>query len=161
MSRQVAVTLGILILSGIGGCRDDSPTTSSSTSDPAAVVSQTVTPDPATARPDDSGYQWAAQFHMTLSQSGADAITIRSLSVDLQQAAAGVVVAPPANTDEAFRYEMKAGGNTLAASGTVAIDFDFAYTLPNGGREALVTINLVLVDAQGSSATKTVQVRVV
>ena len=166
MSRRMAATLGLTLVTGLWGCRDKSPTTASdtstSTSTAAAAVTPTVIPDPAASRTStDPGYEWATSFNVTLTQSGSTAITIRALSADLQQAAGGIVVAPPANLDEAFRFQVKAGGNTLPAAGTVAIDFDFAYTLPNGGREALVTITLTLVDDQGVSSTKTVQVRVV
>jgi hypothetical protein len=163
MSRRLCVVLGSLLVAGLPGCGKASPTSSSSSSSSASTVNQTVTPDPATAEAyNQSGYVWTTSFNVTLSQTGGSgAVTIRSVNADLQQAAGGIVVDPPANTDEAFRFQVKATGNTLPADGTVAIDFDFAYTLPNGGREALVTINFILVDASGTSSTKTVQVRVV
>jgi hypothetical protein len=157
------VTVTALLLAGLPGCGKDSPTSSSSSGSSTSTVNQTVAPDPATSQAyDQRGYVWTTSFNVTLSQSGGSgAVTIRSISADLQQAAGGIVVEPPANTDEAFRFQVKATGNTLPADGSVAIDFDFAYTLPNGGREALVTINFILVDAAGASSTKTVQVRVV
>lgn len=159
--RMMAVIapLALLSLSACGGDSNGSDVSGSTTS--GATVSHTVSPDPAPATPSsDPNYQWHTSFTVTLTETAGVAATVRSLAADLQQAAGGIVITPPTGLDESFRFQVTASGNRLDAKGTIVVDFDFLYTLPNGGREALVTVSFNIVDDQGVQQTKTVQVKV-
>jgi hypothetical protein len=48
----------------------------------------------------------------------------------------------------------------VAGNGSVAIGFTFFYTLPNGGKEALVTVTFTVLDDNGSAGTVTAEVKV-
>jgi len=158
-----------LILSALAAfaCGDDnssssttpSSTTSPSTTTPAATA--TATPDPSTAvGSSDRGYTWQATFTVTLTETAALVTTVKSLSATLQQAAGGIIITPPTGITETYRYQVRAGTNQIGANGTLPIEFDFFYTLPNGGRQALVTLTFNLTDSNGAGTTVTLQVKV-
>jgi hypothetical protein len=151
-------------------CNDDSPST------PTATTSPSPSPSPITAtvsgveassdtaeavRSNDSAYTWMTSFNVTLTESAGVAATVRSLAATLQQSAGGIVITPPAGLTEQYRFEVRAGSNQLTAAGTLPIDFTFYYTLPNGGRQALITLTFNLVDANGVQIQVTTQVKVV
>lgn len=164
MTRAAAPLL-VLLLNGCGGDEATTPTSEPSPSaSPVTVTVSGVTAsgDTATARPSsDSAYTWSASFTVTLTETSGVAATVRSLAANLQQAAGGIVITPPAGQSEQFRFNVNAGTNALAASGTLPLDFEFFYTLPNGGRQAKITINFNLVDANGAQITVLTEVKVV
>lgn len=166
VTRAIAVLLAVLL----NGCGGDESTTPSSTASPSpspspvtvSVSGVTASEDTAEATPSsDRAYTWSAAFSVTLTETAGVAATVRSLTANLQQAAGGIVITPPAGLAEQYRFSVGAGTNQLAASGTLPIDFQFFYTLPNGGRQALVTVTFNLVDANGAQIQVTAQVKVV
>jgi len=164
-TRAVAPLLVLLL----HGCGDDSTTPSSGASpspspSPVTVTVSGVTAsgDTATASPSsDSGYTWSARFTVTLAETAGTAATVRSLAANLQQAAGGIVITPPTGQSEKFRFEVNAGTNALGANGSLPLDFQFFYTLPNGGRQALVTVTFNLNDANGAAIQVSATVKVV
>jgi hypothetical protein len=161
----VATPLAILCSSGCGKDTTTETVTSASTTSTTSTTSAAVTGvadvDPAVARPSsDTAYQWSTSFTVTLTETAGVATTIRSLSADLQQAAGGIVIVPPTGLDESFRFQVRASGNRLDAKGTTTVAFDFSYSLPNGGREALVTVTFNLTDDNGATAQVVIQVKV-
>lgn len=163
---RAAVPLAVLLL---GGCGKDS-TSPSSTASPSpspspvtvTVSGVTASGDTATATPSsDSAYTWSASFTVTLKETAGVAATVRSLAANLQQAAGGIVITPPTGQAEKFRFNVGAGTNTLPANGELPIDFQFFYTLPNGGRQALVSVTFNLVDTNGAQIQVTATVKVV
>lgn len=165
MNRRTALGLAPVALLALASCGEDSsPTDSSSTSTTTATpsVAATVSPSPATAQASsDSSYDWSGSFSVTLAESAGVAANIRSLSVDLQQSAGGIVIVPPTGLDESYRFNVVSSGNRLAASGSSTVSFEFFYTLPNGGREALVTITFNLTDDNAATYQTTAQVSIV
>ncbi len=162
----LAATLAVALASG---CKDD-PSNPSSTASPSpspSPVTVTVSGVEASGdtaesvRSSDSGYAWMTTFSVTLTETAGVAATVRSLGANLQQAAGGIVITPPTGLSEQYRFNVRAGSNQLPASGTLPIDFDFFYTLPNGGRQALITITFNIVDANGATITVSTQVKVV
>jgi hypothetical protein len=153
----------------LGGCSkgSTSPTTTASPSPSPSPVTVTVSGvtasgDTATATPSpDSNYTWSATFTVTLKETAGVAATVRSLAANLQQAAGGIVITPPTGQSEKFRFNVNAGSNALPASSELPIDFQFFYTLPNGGRQALVTVTFNLVDTNGAQIQVTATVKVV
>ena len=159
-TTMVAATLAALSLGACGGSNTTTtPTASPSPSTPPTI---TLTPSaaPVTASADPN-YQWSSSFTVTMVESAGVAVTIRSVSATLQQAAGGIIVTPPTGLAEVYRYEVKAPTNRLDANGTLTIAFTFLYTLPQPGSEALVTITLNCYDDGGNAYPQTVQVKVV
>jgi hypothetical protein len=172
MSRGLRNSLPILALLFVSGCGSDTTTQSStgatSSSDtgntattPNSEITWTVSPDPAVAVvSSDTSYSWKTGFTLTLTESKGVGVKILSLKADLQQAAGGIVIEPPTGFDESFRFAVDAPGNRVDGNGKIAIGFTFFYTLPNGGRTALVTVTFSIVDDNGSSTTITAKVTV-
>jgi hypothetical protein len=159
--------LAVLPFLGCGGDESTNPSSTASPSpspSPVTVTVSGVTASEDTAeavRSSDSAYTWMATFTVTLTENTGVAATVRSLAANLQQSAGGIVITPPAGLAEQFRFNVRAGSNQLTPAGTLPIDFDFFYTLPNGGRQALITIAFNLVDANGNQIQVTAQVKVV
>lgn len=169
MHRRVtraALPLTILLLNGCGNSSTSPSSTASPSPTPSPVTATvsgvTASGDTAVASPSpDGSYQWSTTFTVTLTETSGVAATVRSLSAALQQAAGGIVITPPSGLSEQYRFNVRAGTNALQGNGTLPIDFDFFYTLPNGGRQALVTVAFNLVDANGVQIQVTAQVKVV
>lgn len=170
MHRRVtraALPLLVVMLNGCGGNDSTSPSSTASPSPSPSPVTATISgvtasENTAEAAPSpDAAYKWSATFTVTLTETAGVAATVRSLSANLQQAAGGIVITPPSGLAEQFRFNVRAGTNALPASGTLPLDFDFFYTLPNGGRQALITITFNLVDANGVQIQVPAQVKVI
>lgn len=165
MMRRRDLVVAVPLAALAAACSQDTAT-DTSTSATSTTVTPTVTaaadPQPAAAvASTDPAFAWQATFRVTLVESAGAAATVRTLSANLEQAAGGIVITPPAGLDESFRFVVRAeSGNRIAANGSLPIDFDFFYSLPNLGREALVTIVLTLVDDASSTSTVSAQARV-
>lgn len=94
----------------------------------------------------------------TISNTNTSPITIRSITADLQQSSGGIVITPITGTDESFRYSVRAPGNRVDVNSTMAIPFTFFYSLPNGGREALVSLAFTVTTDTGASGSVTATV---
>lgn len=159
-TTRVAAVLAAMVLGACG----DSTTSPTSTATPSPSAPPTITNTPSAApvtTSTDPNYQWMSSFTVTMVESAGVAVTIRSISATLQQAAGGIVVTPPTGLVEVYRYEVKSSTNRLDANGTLTISFTFLYTLPQPGDEALVTITLNCYDDAGNAYPQTVQVKVV
>jgi hypothetical protein len=135
----------------------DATTAASPTPTPAtSTVTVTVAPTTVVATPStDSGYTWTGSFVATVSNANTSPITIRAITADLQQASGGIVITPIVGTDESFRFNVRAPGNRIDSNGNMAIPFTFFYTLPNGGREAIVSLSFSVTTDLGASGSVT------
>ncbi len=142
------------------GCGTTATAPTDTTTTETAVSTVTATPDPATVVVSASGgaYAWTGSFTVTISNTNTSPITIRSITADLQQSSGGIVITPITGTDEAFRFDVRAPGNRIDANATMVIPFTFFYTLPTGGREALVSIAFTASSDAGASGTVTATV---
>ena len=164
--RVANVGLALTLVGALSGCggSDTTSATPSPTPSPVTATVSSVSADGVTvnATPSsDATYQWSATFAVTLTESAGVATTVRSLTASLQQSAGGIVITPPSPLAESYRFNVRAGTNQIAASGTLPIEFDFFYTLPNGGRQALVTVTFTLVDANGAQSQVVATVNIV
>ena len=167
MVRRPVTFLASLTLLCLGACGSDTTTsststsTSSSSSTTSTAVTAVVTPDPAQAIPStDPNYKWQTSFTVALTETAGVATTVKSLTANLQQAAGGIIITPPSGITETFRQDVNVlTTNRIDAKGNIAIAFVFYYTLPNGGRESLVTVTFNLTDDNSNSSTVTAQVR--
>jgi hypothetical protein len=139
------------------GSTATSPTTTTTTA--TATVTLTTAPDTVSvAASTDAAYAWSGSFVATISNTNASPITIKAITADLQQSSGGIVITPITGTDEAFRFNVRAPGNRVDVNGNMAIPFTFFYTLPNGGREALVSLSFSVITDAGASGSVTASV---
>jgi hypothetical protein len=163
LSRKLSMWALPALVLWIPGCGTTAgpaaPTDPSATPTPA-VSTVTATPSPATVVVTATGgaYAWTGSFTVTISNTNTSPITIRSITADLQQSSGGIVVTPITGTDEAFRFDVRAPGNRVDSNASMAIPFTFFYTLPNGGREALVSLAFTAATDAGASGTVTATV---
>jgi hypothetical protein len=131
-----------------------STTTATTSSTGTATVTVALSPDPvsASASPD-GGYSWTGAFTATLSNTNTTPITINSITADLQQSSGGIVITPLPDTDESFRFVVAAPHNRVDTNGNMAIPFTFFYSLPNRGREALVTLTFSVTTDEGATGS--------
>jgi hypothetical protein len=151
------------------GC--DAPTESTSLD-----VTLTATPDPAqpTAstgvtykvegqddEPDEiRTYPWKTSFVVNIQETGGLAVDITAVTLKVQQASGGIVIAPSGGEVEYFKFNSSASGNRVAANGSASVGFEVWYALPNEGREALVTVTLGFQDDDDRTYSDVIAVKV-
>jgi ABC-type Fe3+-hydroxamate transport system substrate-binding protein len=158
--NRLVIALPALILF-TSACGEDTPTTptDTTTTTDAATVTATASPNPVTViASTDPAYTFAATFVATVVTTNPSPITVRAIGADLQQSSGGIVITPAAGTDEAFRFDVRAPGNRIDVNGNMAIPFTFFYTLPNGGREAVITLSFTVATDAGAAGTITATV---
>ncbi len=151
----------------VSGCGSDtatsptSTTTATTSSTGASTVTITVTPSPVSAVASPDGrFAWSGSFVATIANTNTSPITVKSISADLQQATGGIVIVPVTGTDESFRFDVRAPFNRIDVNANMPIPFTFYYTLPNGGRESLVSLSFVVATDEGASGTVTSSVTI-
>jgi hypothetical protein len=169
MKRAIPTFLSLVVAACLPAC--SSPTSSTKTLD----VTLTANPDPATA----SGptgvqykvtnadstvsyydYDYRTSFTVTIQENAGTALDITAIDLKVQQATGGIVITPSGGDQIYFKFNSSAVTNRINAKGSADIGFDAWYDLPNGGREALVTIGLSLKDDDDNTYSKTLQVKV-
>jgi hypothetical protein len=169
MTRCARIALLLLAMFSAPACQ--SPT------EPDEIdVTLTASPNPTTAsgntgrtykvegddnEPDEiREYDWHSAFSVSLHNNDDVGMDITSVSVRVQQASGGIVIAPSGSETEKYEYNSQASGNRLEGKGSASMNFDVWYDLPNKGKEALVTISVTFVNDDDLSFSDTVQVRV-
>ena len=88
-------------------------------------------------------------------------VMLTSDSVVLQQLESVPVEGPGGGVDrETYRFEARSGEDRIEANEETSRVFDVWYTLPNGGREALIAVSLDFVDDNGTPFSQVHQVAV-
>lgn len=88
-------------------------------------------------------------------------VMLTSDSVVLQQLDSVPVEGPGGGVDrETWRFEAQSGDDRVEANEETSRAFDVWYTLPNGGREALIALSLDFVDDNGTPFSQVHQVAV-
>lgn len=185
VTRFAATTLMCLaLLMIVVGCQ--SPTDPDNTLEVDDFLDMSVTPNPATAdastdgrtyrvvrgnnQPDDVlAYDWLTTFTVTATLNGKaddkDAlefpVDVTSITLVVKQASGGIVTAPAGGDTEHFYYVTEASTNRFAAANSsVNVKFDAWYDLPSLRKEALITVSLAFKDNDGTTFTKSYDVRV-
>ncbi len=81
------------------------------------------------------------------------------MSVVVQQATGGIVTTPTNGAAESYTYTTTAATNRVEGKSASSLGLVVYYTLPNGGSETVVTVNVTLKDDTGYSYTLSVQLR--
>ncbi len=142
-------------------CGEDTTTTPTDTSATPAAATVTATANPTVVTASASGdaaYTWSGAFTVTVTNTNTTPLTIRSITADLQQASGGIVITPVTGTDESFRFDVRAPGNRIDVNANMVIPFTFYYSLPNGGRESLVSLSFAVATDEGASGSITASV---
>jgi len=74
------------------------------------------------------------------------ALNITALNATVQQSAGGIVIPPSGGQQIYFKFNSTAATNVINAKGNANVIFDVYYTLPSGGKEALVTVAFTFQD---------------
>ncbi len=182
----VWISLLIVGAATLGGCQK--ATTASDTLDVDDFVDSAVAPSPATAtastdgrtyrvvrgnnQPDDIleyKYKTSFQVTLTVNSNATDddvdlefPVEITSIAAKVEQASGGIVTAPTGGEVEHFDSVIsQTSGKTFGAvNGTVTFRVDVWYTLPSGGKEALITTTIACQDDDSQTFTKVVKVNV-
>ena len=169
MRRAIPTFLSLVVAACLPAC--SSPTSSTKTLD----VTLTANPDPATG----SGptgvqykvtnadstvsyydYDYRTSFTVTIQENAGTALDITAIDLKVQQATGGIVITPSGGDQIYFKFNSSAVTNRINAKGSADIGFDAWYDLPNGGREALVTVGISLKDDDDNTYSKTLQVKI-
>jgi hypothetical protein len=151
------------------------------------LIEVTIAPDPAPAagptgktykvEGDDNEadqileYPWKATFtlsvHLTEAANDGDVgmelpLEISAATVKVQQASGGIVTPPTGSESERYEFVIaQASSNRfVSANSTLDMTFDVWYALPNGRREALVTVTLGFKDSGSYQFSEVVPVKV-
>ncbi len=108
-------------------------------------------------------YAFLASFDLVL-QANPDngiGVSVSSDSVMLQQLSSAPADGPGGGVDrERYEHESRGDVNRIEPGGRTSRAFDVWYTLPNGGREALIAVTLEFVDDNGVTFNRVHQVTV-
>jgi hypothetical protein len=169
MRRAVSAFVLITAVALLPAC--SAPTSSS----PTLEVTITSNPDPASAsgptgvqykvtNADDSvslfEYDFRTSFSLTVQETGGMALDVTALNLTVQQATGGIVIPPSGGDQIYFKFNSAAPTNRINANGAASVGFDVWYDLPNGGREALVTVGFTFQDDDDNVYSATAQVKV-
>ena len=169
MRRAVPTLLSLVAAAGLSACNaptSETPTlevTITSNPDPAAAIGPTGVQYKVT-NADNSvtyyDYEYRTSFTLTIQETGGLALDITALNLTVQQATGGIVITPSGGDQVYFKFNSSAPTNHINANGTATVGFDVWYDLPNGGREALITVGLTFQDADDNTYSDTHQVKV-
>jgi hypothetical protein len=169
MRRAVNILLPLLAAAGLSAC--NAPTSST----PTLEVTLVASPDPATAsgptgvtykvtNADDSvtlyEYDYRTSFSVTIQETSGMALNVTALNLTVQQATGGIVITPSGGDQVYYKFTSSAPTNHVNANGSASVGFDVWYDLPNGGKEALVTVGFSFEDDDDNTYSDTLQVKV-
>lgn len=178
MKRLVSVTLLSLVACFAAACQ--SPTSASSAVNVDSFVDSSASPNPATAVADTDGktyrvvrgnnqpddilpYQYVTTFTITLdlnsTATSSDVgltfpVSITSISGKVEQASGGIVTPPTGGDTEHYEQViLSSTNNTFSGVGaSITMTIQVWYTLPSGGKEALVTETVAMKDNNSDTA---------
>ena len=169
MRRAAPILLPLLAAAWLSAC--NAPTSST----PTLEVTLSASPDPATAsgptgvtykvtNADDSvtlyEYDYRTSFSVTIQETSGMALSITALNLTVQQATGGIVITPSGGDQVYYKFTSSAPTNHVNANGSASVGFDVWYDLPNGGKEALVTVGFSFEDDDDNTYSDTLQVKV-
>ena len=169
MRGAVKILLPLLAAAWLSAC--NAPTSST----PTLEVTLSASPDPATAsgptgvtykvtNADDSvtlyEYDYRTSFSVTIQETSGMALNITALNLTVQQATGGIVITPSGGDQVYYKFTSSAPTNHVNANGSASVGFDVWYDLPNGGKEALVTVGFSFEDDDDNTYSDTLQVKV-
>jgi hypothetical protein len=160
-TRRALLSLAVVAAFGLAGCTESTDSTTTETK--TATVTMTVTPDPTTATASDDhtdadadgkdDYAWQGTVSATFAETNGVAVTINSVTVSMQESSGGIALSGGGTAK--VKTTLNATTNSIDANGTAVVGIVVHYTLPNAGREALLTVTSSLTDANAHTGTFT------
>ena len=106
-------------------------------------------------------FAWKTSFQVISSLSDEQPqATISALALLVQQATGGIIISPVPGQAESFRFDTRTDGNIITPGSSKVTEFDVWYTLPNQGREAVITVTVSYINDSGLTRTENITVRV-
>jgi hypothetical protein len=122
-----------------------------------AVISLAISPNPITAEPSaNADYTWTATFILTLTESAGTGATIDTVTAILSEGTDGSGGSENVLTD----WRVDSTTNRIEGNSSRSITFTVDYTLPGGGREALVDVEVDVTDDNGVELSGSTQATV-
>ena len=126
-----------------------------------AVPSSGVTFPAANGEVREFAYRTSFDLILRANPDNEIGVMLTSDNVVLQQLLSVPVDGPAGGVDrETYQYESRSGDERIEPGEETARVFDVWYTLPSGGREALIAVSLDFVDDNGTPFTQVQQVQV-
>ena len=149
MRKSLVALAVIALLGGCGKNNNDSGTGPNAAT--IALVTATANPDQVGARAtSDPNFPYQISWSTQVKESAGVAATVTQIAVVLVDKK--VILAGP---------NLAALGSTsLAANGTLSFPLTLAYSLPGGGRLAVVSIIVDLTDSKGNRIQAAAQLRI-
>jgi len=152
-NSSLARLLVLPLVASLGGLVAGCKVFESEIADPAAL-GLTTAPEPATAEAsDDPEYAWMATFTATLAETGGVGAAINSVNATLSEVVDGTVVVGGATP--LVKLDVSTSASRVEPNGTVTIDVVVHYTLPAGGRQAVVDVVVRATDDWGYTLAAT------
>jgi hypothetical protein len=109
-------------------------------------------------------YQYKTQFTVTITLNGNASqdkydltfpVKLTQASAKVNQASGGIVTSPTGGDTEHSDFVISnASSNSFAGANTsITMTYDIWYTLPSGGKEALITVSFNMTDDAGAGKT--------
>lgn len=151
--RKTLVALALI--AGLAGCSDDSKDTSGNPAAPEAppatiaLVTATANPVFVTATPTgDPDFPWVISWVTTVRETAGVAARVDRISVVLVDVKA------------VYEGANLGGAPQIAASGSSSFNQSLFYSLPDGGRLAVVSVIVDLTDSKGNRVQAAAQLRI-
>lgn len=135
---------------------DDSTTTEPTVT---AELNVTVTPDPVAAvASTNEEFQWLASFAVTFTETAGVGSEIQSVTANVVETADG----EPVESEEEVLFQTEADTESMRIEGNSSrvLSISVFYTLPGGGTEAYINLEIPIVDDTGAEVGGVLQVRV-
>ena len=88
-------------------------------------------------------YPWKTSFVVNIQETGGLAVDITAVTLKVQQASGGIVIAPSGGEVEYYRFNSSASGNRVTANGSASVGFEVWYDLPNLRKEAAAALGQI------------------
>ncbi len=169
MVRKVWTVVALASTLGLASCDSNNlfdPTRTLSvfvelSADPDVVNAASAAGETFMVGDDTVEFDWKTSFRLvsSLSEDQPQA-TLTALALLVQQATGGIIISPPPGQAETFRFDTRTDGNIITPGTDKISEFDVWYTLPNEGREAVITVTASYINDAGLTRTDNVTVRV-
>jgi hypothetical protein len=132
-----------------------------STTDPTinAEFNVAVEPDPVSAvESTNDEFQWLVSFTATFTETNGVGAAIESVEAEVIETEAGIAI----DSDEEVLSQLQVDteNNRIEGNSSRALPISVFYTLPGGGTEANINLEISIVDDLGAEVGGTLQVRV-
>jgi hypothetical protein len=103
-------------------------------------------------------FQWLASFTVTFTETAGVGAEIQSVTANVLETTGGVEV--ESDEEVLFQVEIDTETQRIEGNSSTALPISVFYTLPGGGTEAQINLEISIVDDNDAEVGGTLQVRV-